>query len=143
MLEETYSPALATIWLIDDDPINNFICSKLIKQAVAPEDLGIYEEASIGLDFLRKALQNPNAPVPDLIFLDLDMPILNGWDFLDEYRQLGPLLPKSPVLCILSSSVYEGDLEKAKGYPEVVRFFSKPLTVENLCEIQDRFFTAA
>ncbi|MGD1844849.1 MAG: response regulator [Salibacteraceae bacterium] len=139
----TETSELASIWLIDDDPVNNFICSRLITEAVAPDDLGVYEKADDGLTQLRVALQNPEASLPDLIFLDLDMPVTSGWDFLEEYRQFGAALPKSPVLCILSSSVYEGDLEKAKDYPEVVRFFSKPLTVENLSEIQNRFFPAA
>jgi CheY-like chemotaxis protein len=82
-------------------------------------------------DIQRK---DPNK-LPDYILLDINMPIMNGWEFLDEYKRLNlDPLGKSKIY-IISSSVFSNDINKARSYPLVKDFISKPLNVEKIKEL--------
>jgi CheY-like chemotaxis protein len=73
--------------------------------------------------------------LPDFIFLDINMPIMNGWEFLEEYQRLNiDPLGKSKIF-IISSSVFSNDINRAKSYPIVKSFISKPLSVEKIKEL--------
>jgi len=73
--------------------------------------------------------------LPDYIFLDINMPIMNGWEFLDEYKRLNiDPLGKSKIF-IISSSVFSNDINRARSYPIVKSFISKPLSVEKIKEL--------
>ena len=86
----------------------------------------VYENGREALDNLSVIL-NSNEKLPEVIFLDLNMPILNGWQFLDEFCKI-PNIEENTRIYILSSSVYSGDIEKSKKYSIVKDFIQKPLT---------------
>jgi CheY-like chemotaxis protein len=70
--------------------------------------------------------------------VDLNMPILNGWDFVEAFEKLDTELTKNTQVCIYSSSVYYKDIEKSKQYSCVKKFYSKPITQQQLAEIIQR-----
>lgn len=105
------------IVLIDDDPISTFVTEKLIQKNInVPCEIHTFDNA---ID----ALKNIYAINPQYLFLDLNMPDMTGWDFLEKYS------PKNgnPEIYILSSSIDERDVSKACDYLQVKRYLSKPL----------------
>ncbi len=129
------------VMIIDDDEINNFICIKNIKTLNFAEDATYHLRAKEGLEELKNlAKQNPKE-LPNVIFLDINMPAMNGWDFLEEYSNFIQGLDHPIHLFILSSSIYRKDLDKAGNHEQVTDYIPKPLNKDKLQEIQKRYFT--
>lgn len=124
---------LDNIMLIDDDEIANFIYTKIIANAHVTDNIQSFQSASEALEYI-KGCENGNIP-PDIIFLDINMPVMSGWDFLEEYKQIASDVKGKTSIYMLSSSVYKEDLEKARSYKEVEDYIIKPLTSEKLIEI--------
>jgi len=108
---------MLTIVLIDDDPISTFVTEKLISKNVR-QDCRFFKYQSA-----KEALQEIASINPNYLFLDLNMPEMNGWDFLDRFN---PSDTKAEIY-ILSSSVDERDINKASQYQFVKDYLSKPL----------------
>ena len=128
------------VLIIDDDEINNFVCSKVIRKNNFASEVRTFLSGKEGLAYLNEILAEQDGELPDLILLDINMPLMNGWDFLVEYQQLLPNFDKNPVLLMLSSSVYEEDIEKANQHPEVKDYITKPLNEEVLQDIYQKHF---
>lgn len=118
--------------VIDDDDINIFIIKKIVEKTGYNIDMTAKSNGQLAIDFLKETLANATS-LPDLILIDINMPIMNGWEFVEAYEALG--IPKPIDLYILSSSVYENDIEKTKSYNNVKGFISKPLSMERLIEL--------
>lgn len=122
---------MKNILLIDDDETTNFLTRITIKKT----NLGIViddcQNGQEGLEFFQDLQKNPNAVAPDIILLDLNMPILDGWQFLDEFQQFN----SNAHVYIMSSSNYPEDIEKASTYPLVKGYIVKPLTTEKAIEL--------
>lgn len=124
-----------SVLLVDDDEINNFISIKLIKKAILSTDITACLNGKFAIDQLVAIQQKNPHDLPDYILLDINMPIMNGWEFLDEYKRLNIDPLKKTKIYIISSSVFSNDINKAKSYPLVQDFISKPLNVERIKEI--------
>lgn len=109
-------PSMKRIMLVDDDHINNFLTRRILSNLHGGLDIVAYTNPA-------EALTNIEGFRPDIIFLDLNMPVMNGWQFLEEFRAFGL---KIPVL-ILSSSIDPLEQIKTMSYPEVKGFLLKPL----------------
>lgn len=133
---------LDRILIIDDDEVNNFVCKQIIKKSGIQADVDTKSSADKGLDLLKEAIESGKNEFPDLIFLDINMPVMNGWDFLEEYKKLLPQINKDIVLMMLSSSVYEHDIEKSKAYHEVSDYIFKPLKTDKIKEICSKYFAS-
>ncbi len=129
------TPRPVNILLVDDDEINNFISVKLIKKTILNSEIVSCLNGRFAIDQL---LSRDVADLPDIIFLDINMPIMNGWEFLDEYERLNVDPERKIKIFIISSSVFSNDINKAKSYPSVVDFISKPLNMEKIAEVFDR-----
>ena len=117
--------------IIDDDEINNFIAAKLIKKVESNSNVNTCLNGLDGINYLKDLLEKQNQ-MPDVIFLDINMPIMNGWDFLEEFENIKLNINKEISIYMLSSSVYNDDIKKAETYGTVKMFISKPLTLEKL-----------
>ncbi|HEX8531331.1 MAG TPA: response regulator [Cytophagales bacterium] len=133
-------PLIDTVLLIDDDEINNMICTKIISKNDFATNVVACSSARQGLKYLQDALTDGTKPLPTVIFLDINMPVMNGWDFLDQYKQMPGLADKGIVLIMLSSSSSANDLSRAQAYPQVSDYITKPLTAAHLQHVRDRFF---
>jgi CheY-like chemotaxis protein len=128
---------LNKILCIDDDAITLMLCKKVIERvAFAHEVLTAKngEEAIAYFNELAPIYElDPSTAYPKLTFLDLNMPIMNGWEFLDNYLLKGYQdLFKEAKFIVLSSTIDPQDVVKAKSYPMVIDFLSKPITKEML-----------
>lgn len=123
------------ILLIDDDEINNFISIKLIKKALSNAEISSCLNGKLAIEELTEMQKNSPEKLPDFILLDINMPIMNGWEFLDEYKRLNIDTTGKSKIFIISSSVFSNDISRAKSYPLVKNFISKPLSVEKIREM--------
>ena len=119
--------------VIDDDDINNFLLSHLLKKSDYPVESQMFTDPVMGLNYITNSLAENKAV--DLILLDINMPQMTGWDVLNELRSVGQSLQKVKKIYMLSSSVHAADMEQAKQYPEVSGFISKPITLDFLSKI--------
>src|ERR1700760_145982 len=130
-----FNSRAVSILLVDDDEINNFISIKLIKKALLNTEIMACLNGRFAIDQLMNIQKKDPSKLPDYILLDINMPIMNGWEFLDEYKRLNvDPLGKSKIF-IISSSVFSNDINKARSYPIVQNFVSKPLNVEKIKEL--------
>lgn len=125
---------IKSLFLIDDDEIFTFMTKRIIEKTNLTEQIKIFENGKEAIDFLKDAVDKPEL-LPEIIFLDLSMPILDGWGFLEEYIDLKPKFGKKITLYIVSSSVSPRDHERAKTYSEVSDFIIKPMTKEKFIDI--------
>jgi CheY-like chemotaxis protein len=117
------------IVLIDDDPINNLINKRLIKKLTLSSNIKEFLEAEEALKYLQSL--PPLKQV--LILVDINMPVMNGWDFLKEYAHFE--CSRRDTIIMLSSSIDFQDRQKTKDFPYVDGFIEKPLTFEKLKNI--------
>lgn len=118
--------------VIDDDDINLFIIKKIVEKTGFDVEMQSKHNGQLAIEYL-KSLADNKEQLPHLILIDINMPVLNGWEFLEVLETLDI---KTPIdMYMLSSSVYENDIEKAKGYAKIKGFISKPLSLERLKEL--------
>jgi CheY-like chemotaxis protein len=119
------------VWIIDDDDLYVFICKKMLnKLGLGNELIESFPNGKAGLDTIKN--RDDKDLLPSLILLDINMPIMNGWDFLEEVIPYLKKLPSDLTIAILSSSVEPSDKEKALSYEEVDEYISKPVNIEDL-----------
>jgi CheY-like chemotaxis protein len=130
-----YSSRPLSVLLVDDDEINNFISIKLIKKALLNTEIMACLNGKFAIDQLYEIQKKDPSKLPDYILLDINMPIMNGWEFLDEYKRLNIDPQGKTKIYIISSSVFSNDINKARSYPLVKDFISKPLNVDKIVEL--------
>ncbi len=120
------------IVIIDDDPIYRLIVSKMINHIDSSLEIHECKNAIVGLDKL-KTFENSKHTV--IVLLDLNMPLMNGWDFLKEVEKLSPAVLRNIEIYMVSSSTDDSDISKSKAYKFIKGFISKPLSKENITTI--------
>lgn len=130
---------LNCILLIDDDESTNFLHEIIINQAGIANQVISLLSGPAALDYLQKKM-NGEYPKPDLIFLDINMPGMNGWEFLDEYKKLEKSQQGKFVVVMLTTSLHPQDAERAQGMNEINDFMNKPLTIEMLNDVIEKYF---
>lgn len=120
--------------IVDDDEIFQFITRKIIDQYSPGKQMETFNNGSEMLNFIVNNRKN-NELLPGIILLDLEMPVMDGWVFLQEFAKIKNSLCRQIVIYVLSSSVSDLDIKKANDTDEVSGFIRKPLTHENIKEI--------
>ncbi|MEB2778297.1 response regulator [Algoriphagus sp. D3-2-R+10] len=121
-----------TVFIIDDDPLLRLIVEKMMGKVYSPLVVIHCENGKVGLNKLKDHLE---ASSKCIILLDLNMPVLDGWGFLDEIDSSQLSAYQNITLYILSSSIDKSDIERAKQYSCVKKFYHKPLNSNNIIEI--------
>ena len=123
--------SLKTIWVIDDDPIYQIIVNKIIQKSELFSNVSSFTNGKDAVDALKKTLENNEMP-PNIILLDINMPIMDGWEFMDEMVLLKSKINELIQIYIVSSSIALEDKSKAKNYPEIIAYLSKPVNANDL-----------
>ncbi|AGA77359.1 response regulator [Echinicola vietnamensis] len=127
------------VLLVDDDEPTNFINEIILKRTGLVEKIVPVQSGMAALEYINKA-GGSDYPRPELIFLDINMPGISGWDFLEEYKKLPQHLKAKNVIVMLTTSLNPDDDAKAKTYQEISEYRSKPLTYEKITEIIEKHF---
>jgi len=129
---------IKNVLLVDDDNINNFINERLIKKLAMTQQVNIAVNGEEALDFLKKK-NNSQEEMPELILLDINMPVMDGFEFLREYEKLDIPDKEKVVITMLTTSTNPGDMDKFSK-AKVSSYINKPLTEPKLIEIMKKHF---
>jgi CheY-like chemotaxis protein len=119
--------------LIDDDPLANMIGKIVIKTTLGEVDIKTFIDPLEGLSYIENIANEPRTPT--VLLLDINMPILSGWEFLEQFEKLSQDVKSQVSIYILSSSVDKRDKERAEDDKNVTGFLSKPLSREKVQKI--------
>lgn len=120
-----------TFFLIDDDKIFQFITDKILRKINPEIVIEKYLDGEEGLNSIKKRIED-GISLPDVVLLDINMPFMNGWQFLKEYKKIYPNIDKDVHIYMLTSSNNPEDLEKAKKISELSGYMIKPVTEKEL-----------
>lgn len=124
----------AIICVIDDDDIYQFTVTRTIKAHNIAKKILVFSDGEQALEFFKDNISNEDH-LPDIIFLDLNMPIMDGWQFLEEYIKLKPRVGKKITVYLVTSSVDPADTERAKKISAVSDYLIKPIKPEQLKDL--------
>jgi CheY-like chemotaxis protein len=124
--------------IIDDDEIFLFLCSKALENIGLTEEIKKFTNSQQGLDYLTSAI--PEVSVPTILMVDINMPLLDGWEIIEGLEKASPSYLRNCKVFILSSSVDVKDKERALSYQSVTGFIIKPLSEANLRSIAKEHF---
>lgn len=131
---------LNCVLLIDDDEPTNVLTQMIIEESGHTTHIEVAQSGQEALEYLLKTKDNnTDSPSPDLIFLDINMPAMNGWEFLEEYKKLD--LERKVIIVMLTTSLFPEDKTKADEMKEISAFENKPLTEENFEKIFNQYFS--
>lgn len=127
------------ILLIDDNEADNFYHKMVIEDENMANEVVIMNSGQKALDYLSTTDEG-EYPSPDLILLDINMPGMDGWEFLEHYDRLEEEMQAHVIVVMLTTSHDPNDLQRATSRPGVVGLKNKPLTPEMLREILENYF---
>jgi len=114
------------ICLVDDDDIYQFTFTQSLKKVNIAKRIMVFSNAYEAIDFLQLHIKEADE-IPDVVFLDINMPVMDGWEFLEEYTKIVPTLPKQVTIYMVSSSVNKEDIDRAKSISAVTDYLIKPV----------------
>ncbi|MCE6989594.1 response regulator [Dyadobacter sp. CY323] len=121
--------------VVDDDRGNNLICKYAIASIAPHARIQLFTEPEKALEWIKKDFSNRTEDLSTALFLDINMPVMNGWEFLDKFSSFPSGLQAQYDIFILSSSIDPEDKEKAEKHPLVQGYYSKPLRKETINQI--------
>jgi CheY-like chemotaxis protein len=120
-----------TIWIVDDDPIYQKIANKIVLKSEIFSEIVTFVNGKEAITAVYDIFENKSAK-PDIILLDINMPVMDGWEFMDELSLLNSKKVENFTIYIVSSSIAVEDKSKSKKYQSIMGYISKPLTVNDL-----------
>lgn len=129
---------LEHLLLVDDDPTTNFFNKHLVGKVKAFKNVHEAANGKEALEVIKK--MNENGQHPDMILLDINMPIMDGFEFLDNYSLLEESMRSSVVICMLTTSLAKEDLERSKKYKVLDDYIDKPLYEAKILELIEKHF---
>lgn len=123
---------LHKILCVDDDPITLMLCKKVISRTSFAKEICTASNGEEALQYFRELNSSIPQNIPQLIFLDLNMPVMGGWEFLDAFSTTEFVAFNKISIVVLSSTIDPEDLERTKKYPMVIDFLPKPISTNML-----------
>ena len=125
------------VMLIDDNEIDNLINQKMIEAAAIADNIYTHTGAKSAIEFLRniERIDEVDQVLPDVIFLDIDMPLMDGFQFLEEFEKLSNVVKKKCKIVMLTSSINPQDFSRSKKYENVKVYLNKPLSHDNIVKL--------
>lgn len=122
--------------VVDDSKLDCFIAEKIIQNTGRCESVRTFQQASDALTYIKELLShNPGT----ILFIDIQMPVMNGFEFVESFEQLPQEIKSAYIIYMLSSSINENDIAKVKGYPSVKQFLNKPLTGKTMTVLLEEY----
>ena len=121
--------------LIDDDPMNNLICKLTIEMTLGQTEVKAFVNPENGLEYIQSAFSHSDSDDSAVLLLDINMPIMSGWEFLEMFDNFSFDVKDRVKVCILSSSIDERDKERSYANKNVIEFLVKPLTDKDIQRI--------
>ncbi|HAA14215.1 MAG TPA: response regulator [Cytophagales bacterium] len=131
----TDTKAIDLVMLVDDNDTDNFISKRIIEITKFASDVEIKNSGKSALEYLEQNKED-HSRLPDIIFLDINMPIVDGFVFLYEFEKFADSVKNKCKVIILSSSDNKRDIDKIVNNDHVIKFITKPLTEQSLEEIR-------
>lgn len=122
------------ILIIDDDEIYIFGITKLIQIKSLATDVMVKENGLFALHYIKELIES-NSPLPELILLDLNMPILDGWKFLEKYSSIEQHFREKMRVFVMSSSIAKSDYERSNLITDVKGYYVKPISIPDLTKL--------
>lgn len=123
--------------LIDDDMVNNFLSGLFIEAVVGKSEIQSFDDPEKGLEYITAEYSNNKNPT--LLFLDINMPILSGWDFLEEFDKFDEKIKDCFKIYMLSSSFHPDDEQRARDNKNVAGYIEKPISGKIVMSILEEF----
>jgi CheY-like chemotaxis protein len=123
------------IWIIDDDAIYQTIINKLIQKSGVFSTHSSFMNGKEAITTLNNTLENNDEFIPDIILLDINMPVMDGWEFMEEIKRIKSKINKRIIIYIVSSSIALEDRNKSKTFTDIIGYIPKPISVEDLISI--------
>ena len=121
--------------IVDDDRSNNLICKCSLKRFSAETETVTFLKPEVALQYIQDSYLEDQLEVPTVVFLDINMPVLTGWDFLEIFRKLPKSIKQQFSIFMLTSSIDERDQNRAESDSLVKGFLKKPLSTQTVIEI--------
>lgn len=122
--------------VVDDSKLDCFIAEKIIQNTGRCESVRTFQQASDALTYIKELpAHNPGT----ILFIDIQMPVMNGFEFVEAFEQLPQDIKSAYIIYMLSSSINENDIAKVKGYPSVKQFLNKPLTGKTMTVLLEEY----
>jgi len=118
------------VCLIDDDKVYQYTAKMILETTGLTNDIKTFFNGKEAIDFLSDPDNQQVDIIPDVIFLDINMPIMNGWNFLQSFDEIRKNLPKKVIIYVVSSSVDESDIHRSKNFVSVTDYIIKPINRE-------------
>lgn len=123
------------VCLIDDDNIYQYTARVILESTGLAKQIHSFYNGSEAITYFRD--EKNLDTLPDVIFVDINMPVMNGWEFLEEYHKLYAMLPKSIAVYVVSSSVDSSDMQKSRSYKAVNDYLVKPVNRSKYQELME------
>lgn len=122
----------STVMIIDDSEMDTFLNKMILETMDYSEKIITYTNPRLALNYFEKLIKESKSDIPEVVFLDINMPFMSGFDFLEEFKKFPKEVTGEVKFYVISSSEDPEDIEKIRGYDNIIKYLYKPLNKEDI-----------